>query len=76
LITQSAAAVFRQFAGQTIILNLDFPIAEEAATLRRTYRMKLADAVVAASALTTGAALATRNVRDFKPVRGLRLMAV
>lgn len=76
LITPDAIEKFRNFAYQTLLLNLDFPVAELAATLRRNEKITLADAVIAASALFTNSALVTRNKRDFKKVRGLILMTL
>lgn len=73
LTTESSARAFKEFVSQTIIVNLDFAIAERAAEVRRTHRIKLMDAMVAATALTTGAVLVTKNTRDFKKVAGLRL---
>src|SRR3989344_2244468 len=73
LLTSIAIQRFKEFADQTIILDLDFSIAERAAELRRMHNLKLADGIIAASALTVGAALVTRNIRDFKKVRELRL---
>ncbi len=57
----------------TIIVNLDFALAELAAEMRRKYRVKLIDAIVAATALTTNATLVTKNTRDFKRISGLQL---
>lgn len=76
LITQEVINRFKQFASQAIILNLDFSIAELAAELRRTFKLKLADGIVAASALVSNSALVTKNIRDFKKVRGLRLAEI
>lgn len=59
---------------QTIsILPLDSQIARIAASIRRSYRIKTLDSAVAATALFTGTALLTRNIRDFKKVPNLRL---
>lgn len=74
-ITPSTAFAFRRFAYQTIIINLDFPIAEKAAELRRKYSLKLADAVIAASTIATSSTLVTRNIRDFKKVAGLSIFS-
>ena len=38
--------------------------------------LKLPDAIIAATALHTGTPLLTRNVKDFKKVRGLKLLEV
>ena len=37
--------------------------------------LRAVDALLAATALETGAALATTNVRHYRPIRGLRLIA-
>lgn len=76
LISQGVITRFKQFVDQTVILNLDFSIAELAAELRRLHKLKLADGVVAASALISNSALVTRNIRDFKKVKNLKLVAI
>ena len=59
---------------QTIsILPLDSQIARIAANLRKSYQMKTLDSAIAATALFTGTALLTRNIRDFKKVPSLRV---
>jgi len=72
LITPNAIERFREFVHQMLLVNLDFPIAELAAAVRRNQKLTLADAVIAASALFTNSALVTRNERDFKKVQGLK----
>ena len=58
---------------QTIALNGD--IAESAARLRASLRLKLADAVQAASALAVIAAALVTHDRDFSRVRSLRIIS-
>ena len=55
----------RAFLSDFRIVALDDAVAEEAARLRRTRRVKLADAVVWASARVTGRVLLTRDAKDF-----------
>ncbi|KKU57528.1 MAG: Nucleotide binding protein [Parcubacteria group bacterium GW2011_GWA2_47_12] len=74
LITESSVNAFREFVYQTTMINLDFSLAEHAAVLRRTHRVKLMDAVVAATALAINATLVTRNTRDFKKISELRIL--
>lgn len=52
---------------------IDRDIAERAGRIRRTTSLRLPDALIAATAIERRLALLTRNVRDFKKVRGLRL---
>lgn len=67
---------FRLFVYQTNVINLDIRIAELSAELRRWYKLKLADAVVAATAIITNSSLVTRNVYDFRKVKELKLLKI
>ncbi len=57
------------------IVPLDLDIAEQAARLRASLRLKLADAVQAASALAINAAALATHDRDFSRVRALRVLS-
>ena len=74
LITPEVITRFQDFIRQTIVVNLDYMIAEHAAEIRRANKLALADSVIAASALTTNSSLVTRNVRDFKKVKNLKVI--
>ena len=76
LIDSRAAALFRSFSQQTIVINLDYSIAELSAEIKRSYHLKMADAVVAATALSTTSTLVTRNVGDFKKISALSLRKI
>jgi len=56
------------------VVALDLDIAEGAARLRASLRLKLADAVQAASALAINAAALVTHDRDFSRVRSLRVI--
>ncbi len=56
-------------------IALDVDIAESAARLRASLRLKLADAVQAASALAINAAALATHDRDFSRVRSLRIIS-
>ncbi len=51
-------------------------IARAAGRIRGTYGLKLADSLIATTALYTGSTLLTRNVRDFKKIPHLSLQAI
>ena len=57
-------------------LPVDREVAERAGRIRRESGLRLPDALVAATAVAHGLALATRNRRDFDRVRGLRFRAL
>ena len=58
------------------LIPLDSQIARIAGTLRRTYGVKIPDAVIAATALFTGSTLLTRNTRDFKKIPPLSVQRI
>ena len=52
---------------------IDRAIAERAGRIRRETGVRMPDALIAATALERNLGLATRNTKDFEPVRGLRI---
>ena len=64
------------FLKEVEILYVDTNIIDSAVTYRKKYKLKVPDAIIAATALHTGTPLLTRNVKDFKKVRGLKLLEV
>lgn len=54
-------------------ISVDRAIAERAGLIRRENRIRLPDALIAATALEHSLSLSTRNRRDFESIRGLRL---
>lgn len=77
--TQTSASemdAIRSFLATTLVMPLDESLARAAGELRRDYRLSVGDAVIAATALATGATLLTRNTRDFKRVPDLRVEAI
>ncbi len=56
------------------VIGLDEPIIQQTMRLRQQRRLKLPDAVIAATALARGLTLITRNVSDFKGIPGLAVL--
>lgn len=63
------------FLRYTIEINLDGTIADIASEIRRNFKTKVADSIVAASALYINSFVVTRNTKDFK-IQGIRIIKV
>lgn len=69
---QPGEQTYCEYAFQVLqVLPIDDTVLAEAIRLRKIYKLKLADSIVAATALLNSAELNTRNVSDFKNVPGL-----
>lgn len=75
LTPQETANIERVLRSITVI-PVNSAIARLAGLIRKQFRLKLADAAIAATALATDSTLVTRNVRDFQNVPGLLLKKV
>jgi predicted nucleic acid-binding protein len=58
-----------------LVIELDADIAESAARMLALFRLKLADAVQVASAITINADALVTHRRDFSNVTGLRIIS-
>lgn len=72
LTNEEARAIDAILATITVI-PLDSRLARLAGEIRRLYRIKTPDSIIAATALSTGTILITKNIRDFKNIEGLTL---
>ena len=54
-------------------IDLDFAMAWRGGEIRRHYHTRLADALIAATALRHNLRLTTRNLQHFTPIEGLRV---
>lgn len=64
----------KAFVKSTSVFQLSSDVEKAAIKLRKNYKMKLPDAVIAATAITNGFTLLTRNSKDFKKIKGLMLI--
>jgi predicted nucleic acid-binding protein len=76
LITEGDQEKFKNFSRQTTLINLDHTVAKLSADIRKHYKLKLADAIIASSALTSNSSLVTRNVRDFSKIPSLKIITL
>jgi predicted nucleic acid-binding protein len=53
---------------------LDGKVADVSIEIRKEYKTKLPDAIIAATAIVQGSILLSRNVSDFKNIKGLQVI--
>lgn len=63
----------KEFIGHAKIIFVDDELADLTIDLRRNYRIKLADALIAATALMNDLVLVTRNEDDFSTLNNLEI---
>ncbi|GAA0525108.1 type II toxin-antitoxin system VapC family toxin [Chitinophaga japonensis] len=66
--------VLQAFITVCNVLTLDEAVIVKAIELRKTYRIKLPDAIIAATAVVWNLTLISRNIADFKNIQGLQIV--
>lgn len=66
--------VLNNFINDALVIELEQPIKLKAADIRKSHRIKLPDAIIAATALVYDLTLLTRNLSDFLGISGLRII--
>jgi len=66
--------LLQSFFQDAIIFELLSEVVDGAIELRKAYKIKLGDSIIAATALTYDLSLLTRNTNDFKQLANLRLI--
>jgi len=56
------------------IFDLENDLKLKTAEIRKEYKIKLPDAIIAANALIYDLTLITRNTKDFKQIKGLKMV--
>lgn len=64
------------FLNLALIASVDSQIARQAGQIRRKYHLKLADSLIAATAVKFNSILLTRNIKDFKRILSLKLQKI
>lgn len=67
-------SLLQNFIQDSLVLELEQAVKHKAAILRKTSRIKLPDAIIAATALVFNLTLVTRNIQDFDSVEDLKLV--
>ena len=63
--------LLENFLGLANILPLDSIVTKKTIELRKSYKLKLGDAIIAATALAYNLTIITRNTSEFKSIVGL-----
>lgn len=63
-----------EFVETSTIFQLDQRVVRQTVAIRKKQKIKLPDAIIAATALVHGLTLITRNTKDFQKVKGLEVV--
>lgn len=66
--------LLEEFLAPAVIFPLDNAVTQKTIVLRRIQKLKLGDAIIAATALVNNLTLITRNTVDFKNIPGITLI--
>ena len=72
--TEKDLEVLHNFMNDSLVFELEKDIKLKTADIRKAHKIKLPDAIIAATALIHDLTLLTRNVTDFKNIDGLNLI--
>lgn len=62
------------FVNNAVIIDLEHEVKHMAISIRRVYKTKLPDAIIAATEIVCKSTLITHNRTDFKKIKGLSLI--
>jgi predicted nucleic acid-binding protein len=63
-----------QFISSVVIWGLDEPVILKRIEVRKGNQIKLPDAIIAATSIVHGLNLVTRNINDFKNIKGIKMI--
>ena len=72
--SESDLAVLKDFIEDSVVFELEKEIKLKTAELRKTNKIKLPDAIIAATAVVHNLTLLTRNVTDFQNIQDLSVL--
>lgn len=73
-VNENDLQTLHNFIGDTTVIELELGIKFRTAEIRKAHKLKLPDAIIAASAIVYNLSLITRNTSDFKNIEGLKLI--
>ena len=72
--TEKDLEVLHNFISDALVIELERPIKLKTADIRKAHKIKLPDAIIAATAMVYDLTLITRNTADFKNIHGLAIL--
>ena len=73
-ITENEYLKFTEFINAANVFGLDEDIVKSTIEIRRKYKVKLPDAIIAATALINNLIIVTRNTKDFDKIDGMEVL--
>ena len=72
--TSSEMNIIKEFCKMTFIVNLSDVITDETILIRKSFKIKLPDAIIAATAKAFDLTIITRNEKDFIKIPDLKII--
>ncbi|HAQ18408.1 MAG TPA: PIN domain nuclease [Prolixibacteraceae bacterium] len=72
--TEKDTEIINGFINDSLVIELEQLIKLKTAEIRKAHRIKLPDAIIAATALVYGLTLVSRNTEDFKNIPDLNII--
>lgn len=72
--TEKDLEVLHNFINDTFVIELEQPVKLKTADIRKAHRIKLPDAIIAATALVYDLTLLSRNLSDFSNINRLKII--
>ena len=73
-IAEKDLELLKNFINDALVIELEQPIKLKTADIRKAHRIKLPDAIIAATALIYDLILLSRNLADFGGISGLKII--
>ena len=72
--SQEQTLILNEFINASEVFALEEPVIVKAVDIRKTFKSKLPDAIIAATAIVNNLSLITRNTKDFEKIEGLNVI--
>lgn len=72
--TENDIVIIKSFISDSVVIELENTVKIKTAEIRKLNRLKLPDAIIAASAMVYDLTLVTRNIKDFQKINNIQLI--